>query len=176
MRQASRRNRPRNSRNPGRRDGWRWNANTFLCPASVDGFRRHDTIDMQGSADVTRPSQREVAILDIARHAKPKGVAKEFEVVDGPRRIIFLDGDAFLDGWEDQRDDDSEWEDVGEFDVDAAGPSRDLDSDYWLARRLQDEENAKSVPHGRRGSRDAPVVLRKAYADVLRDEAVATAG
>ncbi|KAJ7625284.1 hypothetical protein DFH06DRAFT_952763, partial [Mycena polygramma] len=117
-------------RNPGRRDGFRWNANTFICPASVDGFRpdlrdattavKLEDVDRDhvGEPDRDAPfahssSQREVALMDIARYAKLKGVAKDFEVLKAPRRVIVLDEDAF---WEEPQfqfvDDDAEWEDV----------------------------------------------------------------
>lgn len=89
-------------------------------------------------------------------------------MVDAPRRIIALDEDAFLDGPQFLWDDESEWEDIDDFDLGGAGPSRDGDADYLLAKRLQDEEDAKYVP-ARRGE-------RRGYADVLRDKAVAMEG
>ncbi|KAG6909676.1 hypothetical protein DXG01_016083 [Tephrocybe rancida] len=55
------------------------------------------------------------SLLDIAKPAKPKGIAKDFEVVDSVTRIIAFEDDA----WEDyssltQGDDDfwEEWDDV----------------------------------------------------------------
>ncbi|KAJ6584095.1 hypothetical protein DFH09DRAFT_266513 [Mycena vulgaris] len=174
---------PRSSRNPGRRDGFHWNGDTFICPATVDGFRcdlrdpaavdayddilvRADAVDIQSyDPDAAPTARHEVAILDIARHAKLKGVAKEFEVLEAPRRIIALDEDGFLGGPRFTGDDDLEWEDIDEFDLDG---SRDDDVDYLLARRLQDEEDAT---HAHR-PRDPPPISgtqRKAYADVLRD-------
>ncbi|KAJ7758115.1 hypothetical protein DFH07DRAFT_455252 [Mycena maculata] len=184
----------RKSRNPGRRDGFHYNCSAFLCPVNVDGFRwdsvrttaavdTHDdadrpdvVVDLQDATDAPRPSRQEVAIMDIARHAKPKGVAKEFEVVNAPRRTIVSDEDAFLDGahfvWEDSE---SEWEEVDEFELGTAGPSGcrsqydSDDADYMLARRLQDEENAKYV-RGQRGPHNVSGTRHKAYADVLRQD------
>ncbi|KAF7364920.1 Peptide hydrolase [Mycena venus] len=159
------------SRNPGRRDAFRWNSDAFICPASVDGFRcderdasaaldlgdNVDPDDVRGvEADLARPASapHEVALVDIARQAKLKGVAKEFEVVDAPRRVIVLDEDAFsvVDGPSFLDGDDSEWEDIDAFADSAvqAGPStresdyETQDSDYLLARRLQDEEYTRA--------------------------------
>ncbi|KAJ6504581.1 hypothetical protein C8R47DRAFT_151548 [Mycena vitilis] len=169
------------SRNPGRRDGFRWNANTFICPASVDGIRadlRGATTAAQledmdrdhvGEPDQDAPfshpsSQREVALMDIARYAKLKGVAKEFEVLEAPRRVILLDEDAFWDEPQFQFvDDDPEWEDVSgfaDFSSDAGTSTQSCDADYLLARRLQDEEDALARECGASG------IQRKAYAAV----------
>ncbi|KAF8139177.1 hypothetical protein K438DRAFT_1880395 [Mycena galopus ATCC 62051] len=191
------------SRNPGRRDGFRWNSNGFICPASVDGFRRDPRdataaapyedctaadLEERGSRVCLKTSaeheqllvlplpRHEVALMDIARYAKLKGVAKEFEVLDAPRRVIVLDEDAFVhvDGLDDDSDD-SEWEDITDFDSGLdAGPStttRDYfpSDDYLLARRLQDEEYARA---GVRRPTSASVhgvsgAWRREYADVL---------
>ncbi|KAF7348312.1 Peptide hydrolase [Mycena sanguinolenta] len=179
------------SRNPGRRDGYRWNSDAFICPASVDGFRRdprdvssavlhedeHRLTDLEISqiveSNTTVPlalPRHEVALMDIARYAKLKGVAKEFEVLEAPRRVIVLDEDAFVDvelEAEALADDDWEWEDFEDFDS-RAGPSttsvtQEMD-DYFLARRLQDEEYARA---GARPERRISGTGRRAYADVL---------
>ncbi|KAJ6585307.1 hypothetical protein B0H19DRAFT_1109158 [Mycena capillaripes] len=169
------------SRNPGRRDGFRWNAAAFICPASVDGFPpdlrdpaaatmfedNADREDVWEPEPCARPTSRhEVALMDIARYAKLKGVAKEFEVLDAPRRVIVLDEDAF---WDEPQflDDDSEWEDVrgfADFDSETGTSSQGPDADYLLARRLQDEEDALRV-------RDPGIsgTGRRAYADVLAE-------
>lgn len=189
-------NHPRDSRNPGRRDGFHWNGDGFICPANVDGDLRDtgatdepeagfDAGETMTQGDV-RESRHEVAILDIARHAKLKGplqcshidshsrnpgVAKEFEILEAPRRIIALDEDVFLDS-QILEDDESEWEDIDEFDLEAAGISKQGgDDDYLLARRLQGEEDLIHV-HKKPESRGGFGVRRKAYADVLRDNAV----
>ncbi|KAJ7367305.1 hypothetical protein DFH08DRAFT_189670 [Mycena albidolilacea] len=174
------------SRNPGRRDGFLWNADSFICPASVDGFR----CDVRDAGVVTAPYDdaedaravesgaetdlqlppHEVALMDIARHAKPKGIAKDFEMLDAPRRVIVLDEDAFVDRPDD--DEDSDWEDINSFaevNSDAGASTLDYeseDSDYLLARRLQDEEYARV---GRRpvSERRVSRTGRRAYADVL---------
>jgi hypothetical protein len=107
------------------------------------------------------------------------GVAKDFEVLDAPRRIIALDEDAFMDDPQFMDDDglDSEWEEIEEFDLDFGGPSQGQDPDYLLARRLQDEEDA-IYAQMRQGSRTRVVseARRKAYADVLRDDFAAVEG
>ncbi|KAJ6508391.1 hypothetical protein C8R45DRAFT_441564 [Mycena sanguinolenta] len=175
------------SRNPGRRDGYRWNSDAFICPASVDGFRRdprdvtsaalHDDdprltdleisqiVESNASVPLARPSH-EVALMDIARYAKLKGVAKEFEVLEAPRRVIVLDEDAFVGvDAEALADNDWEWEDFEDF-ASGAGPStttQEMD-DYFLARRLQDEEYARG---GARPGQRTSGTRRRAYADVL---------
>ncbi|KAF4580576.1 hypothetical protein EYR38_003175 [Pleurotus pulmonarius] len=70
---------------------------------SDDGW--DDEVQILGEEDCASTSI-EIAILDIATLAKPKGVAREFEVVRGPRGVIALE-DAFSDTEE-------EWEKVYE--------------------------------------------------------------
>ncbi|KAJ7130897.1 hypothetical protein C8R46DRAFT_1201998 [Mycena filopes] len=169
------RNYPRTGRNPGRRDGYLWNGNTFICPSSVDGFRRdlrhtaavaaHDDADGVNAEDIVGPDPRvrerhEVALSDIARHAKAKGSAKNsgFEMVDAPRRVIVLDEDVFsVQPW---TTDDEEWEDINAFDLDMGEGSS----------AATDEENALYAR--RRGDSGG---RRRAYADVLA-QASATVG
>ncbi|KAJ7255056.1 hypothetical protein B0H12DRAFT_1114004 [Mycena haematopus] len=190
---TSRRNRdPRetHSRNPGRRDGFHWNADAFICPASVDGFRRdvrdteaaapYDDADLEDArvaepgAEAHQASPRhEVALMDIARYAKLKGVAKDFEILDAPRRVIVLDEDIFVvDGPPVLDDSDSEWEDINAFEdsnsrADPSTSAQDYEADdYLLARRLQEEEcaGADAGPIYQRG---VAGTRRRAYADVL---------
>jgi hypothetical protein len=122
--------------------------------------------------------------MDIARYAKVKGsgwhnshdiracananlaIAKDFEVLDAPRRVIALDEDVFMNGPQSRfLDDDSDWEDIdgfAEVDSDAGMSEQDCEADYLLARRLQDEEDAlQAHRRGVSGTR------RRAYADVL---------
>ncbi|KAF4599090.1 hypothetical protein EYR40_006179 [Pleurotus pulmonarius] len=70
---------------------------------SDDGW--DDEVQILGEEDCASTSI-EIAILDIATLAKPKGVAREFEVVRGPRGVIALE-DAFSDT-------EAEWEKVYE--------------------------------------------------------------
>ncbi|KAJ7029299.1 hypothetical protein C8F04DRAFT_45722 [Mycena alexandri] len=178
------RNYPRTGRNPGRRDGFLWNGNTFICPSKVDGFRcdlrntvaaaayeeadRTDSEDVVVGPDPRVREQHEVALSDIARLAKSKGPARNFgfEMLDAPRRVIALDEDVFSDGpqlqyWTAEEDD--EWEDINAVDCDMRDGSSGLEADdYLLARRLQDEEDALYAH--RRGDSG---VQRRAYADVL---------
>jgi hypothetical protein len=93
-------------------------------------------------------------------------------MLDAPRRVIVLDEDAFVGRPDD--DEDSDWEDINSFaDVnsDAGASTLDYeseDSDYLLARRLQDEEYARV---GRRpvSERRVSGTGRRAYADVLAE-------
>ncbi|KAJ7673528.1 hypothetical protein B0H17DRAFT_1082863 [Mycena rosella] len=157
----------RGSRNPGRRDGFLWNGNAFICPGDIDGFRcdlrgyprvadAHDAADLKRclaeiEVDRDRPptpgAPHEVAILDIARHARLKGVAKEFELLEAPRRIIALEEDVFPDGPQFTEDDAWEWEDIDEFDLDSGV--------------LEDSPR-------KRDSSTVSGTRRRAYADVLR--------
>ncbi|KAJ7741260.1 hypothetical protein B0H16DRAFT_1030988 [Mycena metata] len=174
------RNHPRTGRNPGRRDGFLWNGNTFLCPSNVDGFRcdlrntvaaaTYEEADRTDSEEIVGPDPRvrerhEIALSDIARLVKSKGPAKSFgfEMLDAPRRVIALDEDIFSDGpqlqfWTTEDDD---WEDINAFDCDGESSGREA-GDYLLARRLQDEEDALYA-HQRGDSG----VQRRAYSDVL---------
>ncbi|KAJ7213836.1 hypothetical protein GGX14DRAFT_444210 [Mycena pura] len=168
----------RKQRNPGRRDGYRWNAYYFICPADVDGFVRHardptDAMapidvdwDIQNDVDVAPfESRHEVAILDIARYhdTKLKGVAKEFEVVRAPRRVIALDEDAFLSRPEDGPqvvgdDPESDWEaieDIEEFELVGDESASDAyEADFLFARHLQNEEDAQYAAALMRGVSD----------------------
>ncbi|KAJ7274239.1 hypothetical protein C8J57DRAFT_1506340 [Mycena rebaudengoi] len=124
-------------RNPNRTDGVRWNCNAFICPASVDGFKMNirDTKAAVGPMDdfsppvlddeFTKEAPRihEVAILDIARRAKPKGIARDFEVLRAPRHVIAME-DFTHEGLH-FPDEESEWEDINDFDSLWAGQHRD---------------------------------------------------
>ncbi|KAJ7069536.1 hypothetical protein C8F01DRAFT_516789 [Mycena amicta] len=164
----------RNQRNPGRRDGFRWNSPAFLCPTEVDGFTQHsrdpgdamlpivpetnhvvppklldeDCVDRTGQLE----GRREVSIWEMARYApeaalkhKPKGVAKGFEMIRAPTRVIALDEDVFSviasdsSDWEDALG--SEWDELdgSEFEL----VEEEHDDDFLLARRLQEEEDAR---------------------------------
>ncbi|KAE9396712.1 hypothetical protein BT96DRAFT_996486 [Gymnopus androsaceus JB14] len=106
-------------RNPGRMDGVRWNADSFICPENVDGFESYDDSSdseeevyddaMSGDSRQREQAAHVVSLLDIAKPAKPKGIAKDFEVVKGVRRVIFLEDEK---DWEtfSQEQVDEEWE------------------------------------------------------------------
>jgi hypothetical protein len=105
-------------RNPGRMDGLRWNGSSFICSSSIDARTTYDIIDDCdiGEWDVDLEEQEEklsnatfsVSLLDIARPAKPRGIAKHFEVVERLPRVIALEEtDDF--GWEKE---DEDWEDL----------------------------------------------------------------
>ncbi|PIL28703.1 hypothetical protein GSI_08747 [Ganoderma sinense ZZ0214-1] len=73
-----------------------------------------------GDAEDDARGRVEVHILDIAKPAKPRGPAKEYEVVETVRRVIALDDD---DEWE-------EWE---------IGSEDELEFDEWEA--VEDEKH-----------------------------------
>ncbi|TFK65006.1 hypothetical protein BDN72DRAFT_220172 [Pluteus cervinus] len=135
---------PTTRRNPGRMDGVQWNGNSFVPPKMVDdGDFRHGDEDTVGEVisaldheDVKEKYPEyfshngrvhSVSLLDIAKPAKVKGVAKEFEVVAGPQRVITIEDyedylETFSQGtsaWDeafDEFDEESEWDDVYEDD------------------------------------------------------------
>ncbi|KAL0945798.1 hypothetical protein HGRIS_012085 [Hohenbuehelia grisea] len=87
-------------RNPGRMDGRMWNGASFMCPLKVDDedLSEDDEGGLPDWCDYEPPVETEphvIELLDIAREAKPKGVAKEFEVVSPLDRVIVLE-----DGWQ----------------------------------------------------------------------------
>ncbi|KAJ7451284.1 hypothetical protein B0H11DRAFT_316018 [Mycena galericulata] len=98
-------------RNPGRMDGVQWNGDSFVCARQVDGdvSRVHDVVavDAEEQDDELLFEQRPqegrlvVSLLDIARPAKRRGVAKKYEVLPTVRRVIELDGDnTHSEQWE----------------------------------------------------------------------------
>ncbi|KAF8331168.1 hypothetical protein F5887DRAFT_1081347 [Amanita rubescens] len=110
------------ARNPRRMDGGRWNGSAFLCPHRVEdnGFDdnvRYSTDDSKwsderngsGEVEEERVPARVVCLLDMARPGKPKGIRKEFEVIEKLPGVIVLEdedgtwayGDFLLeDDWE----------------------------------------------------------------------------
>ncbi|KAJ3933464.1 MAG: hypothetical protein NXY57DRAFT_998688 [Lentinula lateritia] len=109
-------------RNPGRMDGVQWKSDSFLCPERVDGFEsfygdsgayemKEEECCMNDDRWSNRTSERihTISLLDIARPAKSKGIAKEYEVVKGVRQVIFLDDEEVCqeEQWE-------EWEEIYE--------------------------------------------------------------
>ncbi|KAF7298799.1 hypothetical protein MIND_00827500 [Mycena indigotica] len=102
-------------------------------------------------------SRREIDILEMARYVegrrKLKGAAKGFEMVRAPARVIALDEDAFSvvsEEWELSADG-SDWEgsefelvdDLNEDPDVKSAIQRQEDDDFLLARRLQEEEDAR---------------------------------
>ncbi|KAJ7925388.1 hypothetical protein B0H13DRAFT_2314602 [Mycena leptocephala] len=87
-------------RNYGRMDGVRWNGASFVCGRQVDGDDL-DAVSEEREDDVSESPDRRtplvMSLLDIARPAKRRGVAKKSEVLPTIRRVIELDdsiGDA----------------------------------------------------------------------------------
>jgi len=93
-------------RNPGKEDGLIWNGSSFLSPANVDGVYHDDAseddvedeilqqiIDRITLAESEERGPISVSLVDIARPEKvrAKGVAREFELIKTPRRVIVLE-------------------------------------------------------------------------------------
>jgi hypothetical protein len=110
-------------RNPGRMDGVQWRGASFTCPNRVDDSHErpdspYDDDDDESDFEVDfEPSQRGVhsnqtlearvytiSLMDIAKPAKPRGIAKQFEVIDSVPRVIALDDEP--EEWG------ADWEDV----------------------------------------------------------------
>ncbi|KAJ7037670.1 hypothetical protein C8F04DRAFT_1092001 [Mycena alexandri] len=130
-------------RNPGRMDGVQWNGDSFVCARQVDGdgFRpseagtwdqeEHDT-----SADDRRPPTEPivVSLLDIARPAKRRGVAKKYVVLPTIRRVMDLEDDTQSEQWE-------QWE--------AGSDAWDVQSEQWETQSEQWE-----IPGGDYGAEE----------------------
>jgi len=106
-------------RNPGREDGFQWNADHFLSPADVDGNPNEAVSDCEidilqqiiediSTGDEYEPQRMSVSLLDIARPAKAKGVAKDFEIIETPIRVVALEEEEAE--WPDV--DEDEWESI----------------------------------------------------------------
>ncbi|KAF9077324.1 hypothetical protein BDP27DRAFT_1312202 [Rhodocollybia butyracea] len=108
----------------GRKDGKRWKATSFICGERVDGldsYHEHDTDEgeryteekyaAESGCNHTAKTEHVVFILDIAKPAKPKGIAKDFEVVEGVRKVIFLDDEGDW-GRFSEEDEWEEWEKI----------------------------------------------------------------
>ncbi|RPD61810.1 hypothetical protein L226DRAFT_534004 [Lentinus tigrinus ALCF2SS1-7] len=110
-------------RNAGRDDGRTWVSRRFVCGAAVDADWGSD-LDLEDPADATdvwegdgavARRRVEVDILDIAKPAKVRGTAREYEMVQSVSRVITF-GDDDRDQWVDVGGDvpvaDAEWEAV----------------------------------------------------------------
>jgi len=97
-------------RNPGR-NGQQWNGGNFISGPEVDDgaleVQDEDVYDYKVDFSQThdgpsRETDMTVSILDIARPAKRKGPAKDFEVVQKVRGVIVLEDEPELDDdmWE----------------------------------------------------------------------------
>ncbi|KAI0719774.1 hypothetical protein C8T65DRAFT_635126, partial [Cerioporus squamosus] len=130
-------------RNPGRDDGKTYVSRRFVCgtavePASNNAETHNEDVQHEWEAEFdgqedtayTRDRARtEVAIMDIAKPAKPRRSAKEYEMVATVRRVIALEEDE----WEEYAYEDWElaseqylcedWEAVGDEASIHAGPS-----------------------------------------------------
>ncbi|KAJ7778016.1 hypothetical protein DFH07DRAFT_1056340 [Mycena maculata] len=109
-------------RNPGRMDGVQWNGDSFVCARQVDGdvSRRHDgSWDAEEHVNELRDGgpcddRVVVSLMDIARPAKRRGVAKKFEVLPTIRRVIEVDDDAQSEQWEEWEAESDAWEMMSE--------------------------------------------------------------
>ncbi|KAJ7127256.1 hypothetical protein C8R43DRAFT_1074931 [Mycena crocata] len=121
-------------RNPGRMDGVQWNGDSFVCARQVDGVHDENGWDAEEQEDAVyseeqRPeAQMVVSLLDIARPAKRRGVAKKFEVLPTVQRVIELEDDAVSEQWE-------QWE--------AGSDAWDVQSERWDSQSEQWE-----IPEG----------------------------
>ncbi|KAF8797552.1 hypothetical protein BYT27DRAFT_7179180 [Phlegmacium glaucopus] len=107
-------------RSRSRLEGMQWNSKSFLSGTEVDDgelfIREEDVynfkIDFIDTSNTRRHhTDMTISLLDIARPAKRKGVAKDFEVVQKVRNVIALEDDD--EGLEYQWEDD-EWEQIPE--------------------------------------------------------------
>ncbi|RDB17254.1 hypothetical protein Hypma_001974 [Hypsizygus marmoreus] len=125
-------------RNPGRMDGVQWNGSAFICANHVDGALVGEYTERPWESDgaaeradlpaglrviptVDEYRQPHVlsSLLDIAKPAKAKGVAKEFEVIDPlPHVVVLLDEEVseslqFPDEDDEWRDDEGTlWDEI----------------------------------------------------------------
>ncbi|KAF8800151.1 hypothetical protein BYT27DRAFT_7263296 [Phlegmacium glaucopus] len=108
-------------RNPGRMDGTQWNGSAFISGSKVDDgelfVREEDVYDLKIDFIDTQDTRRHhtdmtISLLDIARPAKPKGVAKDFEVVQKVRNVIALDDDSFAFGGLEYQWEDDDWDQI----------------------------------------------------------------
>jgi hypothetical protein len=100
-------------------DGTQWNGSAFISGPKVDDgelFVHEEDVydfktDFTDTHDTSHHTDTTISLLDIARPAKPKGVAKHFEVVQKVRDVIVLEDD--FEGLEHQWEDD-EWDQIYE--------------------------------------------------------------
>ncbi|TBU57935.1 hypothetical protein BD310DRAFT_928306 [Dichomitus squalens] len=110
-------------RNAGRDDGRTWMTSRYVCGSGLDegcgrdyGWEQgHEEDDLDGLEDEALPGRAEeeeertygrveIAIMDIAKPMKPRGPAKDYEVINSVGRVIALE-----DGHEWECEDDC-WE------------------------------------------------------------------
>ncbi|KAF8888240.1 hypothetical protein BD779DRAFT_1470288 [Infundibulicybe gibba] len=75
-------------------------------------FESDDDSKYYVAAVEERPLPTLPSLLDIARTAKAKGIAREFEIVEGVRRIIALDDEEDRDMWDSNGSEDDDWEEI----------------------------------------------------------------
>ncbi|KAJ7183950.1 hypothetical protein C8R46DRAFT_1344600 [Mycena filopes] len=117
-------------RNPGRMDGVRWNGDSFVSPPAVDGDAGawdDDEREPSAATDERRAPTEPmvVSLLDIARPAKRRGVAKKYVVLPTIRRVMDLEDsdDVHSEQWE-------QWE-AGSDAWDAQSEQWDTQSEQW---------------------------------------------
>ncbi|KAF7326794.1 hypothetical protein MSAN_02498900 [Mycena sanguinolenta] len=86
-------------RNPGRMDGVQWNGDSFVCARQVDGDTPNVEVEDEGTrteagSDEQRPRGEPmvISLLDIARPAKRRGLAKKYQIVPRIGRVIEIEG------------------------------------------------------------------------------------
>jgi len=121
-------------------DGVQWNGDSFVCARQVDGDgpRAHDVVvgeEDEGTEPLTPVDEKRssnepivVSLLDIARPAKRRGIAKKYEVLPTISRVIELDDSVRSEQWE-------EWESSSE--------AWDMQSEQW-----ESQSEAWEIPAG----------------------------
>ncbi|KAJ7093513.1 hypothetical protein C8R44DRAFT_890733 [Mycena epipterygia] len=152
-------------RNPGRMDGVQWNGDSFVCARQVDGdvtrpldvgaWDAEDQENTPGSEERGPQERMVVSLLDIARPAKRRGVAKKYEVLPTIRRVIELEDDAGSEQWEQWESGSDIWDTQSErWEIQSEQweiPARDFAADEWeelYAHKLEEPRSYSSALRG----------------------------
>ncbi|KAJ7605115.1 hypothetical protein DFH06DRAFT_1253263 [Mycena polygramma] len=149
-------------RNPGRMDGVQWNGDSFVCARQVDGDgpRAHDVGAWEEDDSVVSDEKRAddtpmvISLLDIARPAKRRGVARKYEVLPTIPRVIELEDDATSEQWE-------QWE-AGSDVWEVQSEQWENQSDVWEIPASDDA--AEEELYGEKSERQIP-----SYSSALRN-------
>ncbi|KAF7375795.1 Peptide hydrolase [Mycena sanguinolenta] len=104
-------------RNPGRMDGVQWNGDSFVCARQVDGDTPNAEVEDEGTrteagSDEQRPRDEPmvISLLDIARPAKRRGLAKKYQIVPRIGRVIEIEDGTQSEQWEDWERESDLWD------------------------------------------------------------------
>jgi len=101
---------------PLRTDDMQWKSGDFISGSAIDDgelfIHEADSVYdinilMDDTCDTRHHTDMTISLLEIARPAKRKGIAKDFEVVQKVRNVIVLEDEFEGLGWEDD-----EWEQI----------------------------------------------------------------